>query len=114
MKDTSRAKGLSELKTASTRHVHASQPRKGENYLDMFALSKEKLRLEQELSAAERRSKRILDRLTDVQNDMDKLVGGKKQVKAEQSSPVEPDADEPVAASEQPQERQWKKMPIDY
>ena len=114
MKDTSRAKGLSELKTASTRHVHASPPRKGENYLDMFALSKEKLRLEQELSAAERRSKRIFHRLTEVQNSMEKLRGEGKQAKADQSSPVESGTDETVAVSEQPQERQWKKIPVDY
>ena len=114
MNDISRAKGLSELKTASTRHIHASPPRKGENYLDLFALSKEKLRLEQELGAAERRSKRIFHRLTEVQNAMDKLVDEGKQAKADQSSPVESGTDETVAASEQPQERQWKKIPVDY
>jgi hypothetical protein len=114
MEDIARAKGLSDLRTATTHHIPAKPPRKGMTYLDLFSLSMERQRLEQELAGIERRRKRICDRLAEVQNAMEKLVNSAQQEKAAQSSSAKPAADQQVASIQQPRGRQWKKMPVGY
>jgi hypothetical protein len=114
MKDVTSAKGLSALRTATTHHVASKPPRKGTTYLDLFALSMEKQRLEQELAGIERRRKRVFERLAEVRSSMDKLVNAAGQEKAAESSSLKPGADQQLAPGEQPRGRQWKKMPVDY
>jgi hypothetical protein len=96
-REVRRAKGLTELKTVITRHIAAKPPRKGTTYLDLFALSMEKQRLEQELAGIERRRKRVLDRLAEVQTAMEKLVNAARNTSTEPTTG-----------------RQWKKMPVEY
>jgi hypothetical protein len=105
-KEVRRVKGLTELKTVITRHVAAKPPRKGTTYLDLFALSMERQRLEQELAGIERRRKRVFDRLAEVQTAMEKLVNAAQNTSAEPTRQA--------ACTEQHGERQWKKMPVEY
>ena len=114
MKEIARAKGLGDLRTVTTHHVAAKPPRKGTAYLDLFSLSMEKQRLEQELAAVERRRERILDRLAQAQGAMEKLVDAAQQEKVDRSSSGKPAARQQIAASEDLEGRQWKKMAVDY
>jgi len=103
MKDIIRAKGLGDLRTVTTHHITSKPPRKGTTYLDLFALSMERQRLEQELASIERRRKRIFDRLAEVQTAMERLVNAAQQEKAVRNNSAE------LATG-----RQWKKMPVEY
>jgi len=114
MNNTVRARGLDELRTVTTHHIAAKPPRKGTTYLDLFALSMERQRLEQELVGIERRRKRIFNRLADVQSAMEKLVNEVQAEKAAQDSSAKPGVDSQLAANEQPGGRQWKKMTVNY
>lgn len=113
MNNTVRAKGLDELRTVTTHHIASKPPRKGTTYLDLFALSMERQRLEQELVGIERRRKRILDRLADVKSSMEKLMNEAQEDKVAESS-----SDEPVAVLESAKEpsggQRWKKMTVNY
>ncbi len=82
MNETARAKGLGELRTVTTHHVAAKPLRKGTTYLDIFVLSMERQRLEQELVSIERRRKRILNRLAEARSSMEKLMNDAQQEKA--------------------------------
>ena len=112
MNETARAKGLGELRTVTTHHITSKPPRKGTTYLDIFVLSMERQRLEQELVSIERRRKRILSRLAEAQSAMEKLMNDAQQEKVAGSSA------EPVAAlqstKEPSGEQQWKRMAVDY
>ena len=114
MEEISRAKGLGELRTATTHHIPSKPPRKGTTYLDLFALSMEKQRLEQELAGIERRRKRIFDRLAEAQSSMEKLVNAAQQERAAQSSPAKSDTGQRASSIQQHGERQWKKMSVEY
>jgi len=114
MNETARAKGLGELRTVTTHHIAAKPPRKGTTYLDLFALSMECQRLEQELVGIERRQKRILSRLADARSAMEKLVYEAQLEKAAQKSSAELGIDSQLAANEQPGGREWKKMTVNY
>jgi hypothetical protein len=114
MKEIIRAKGLGDLRTVTTHHIPSKPPRKGTTYLDLFALSMERQRLEQELAGIERRRKHIFDRLAEVQSSMEKLVDTAQQEKAAQSSSAMPAANQQVASIQQPEGRQWKRMPVEY
>ncbi|MCL4459072.1 MAG: hypothetical protein M1136_07550 [Chloroflexi bacterium] len=114
MKDNTRAKGLGDLRTVTTHHIPSKPPRKGTTYLDLFALSMERQRLEQELAGIERRRKRIFDRLAEVQSSMEKLVNAAQQEKVAQSSSAEHATDEQVEGRPERGGRQWKKMPVEY
>jgi len=114
MNNTVRAKGLDELRTITTHHITAKPPRKGTTYLDLFVLSMERQRLEQEMVGIEHRRKRILSRLADAQSAMEKLVNEAQQEKAVEGSAAEAITNLHSAAREQPGGRQWKKMAVDY
>lgn len=110
MKDVTSAKGLSDLRTATTHHVASKPPRKGTTYLDLYSLSMEKQRLEKELSRLEQRKKRIHERLGEVASAMERLHEAAERGRATQAKP----GLDPRAAMQQPGGRQWKKMPVDY
>jgi len=114
MNNTVRARGLDELRTATTHHIASKPPRKGTTYLDLFALSMEQQRLEQELVGVERRRKRIFNRSADVQSAMEKLVNAAQQEKTADSSLAKPIAAVQAEAREQSGGRQWKKMTVNY
>ena len=114
MSGTVRAKGLEELKTVTTHHVSSKPPRKGTTYLDLFTLSMERQRLEQELAGIERRRKRISNRLAEVQRAMEKLTNEVREGKAIQGSSANPAPAVSLSAKTEPEERQWKKMTVNY
>lgn len=114
MNETARAKGLDELRTVTTHHITAKPPRKGTTYLDIFVLSMERQRLEQELVSIERRRKRILNRLAEAQSAMGKLMNDAQQEKTDASSSAKPSAILQSAAKEQSEGQQWKKMTVNY
>jgi hypothetical protein len=114
VKEITRAKGLGDLRTVTTHHIPSKPPRKGTTHLDLFALSMERQRLEQELAGIERRRKRIFDRLSEVQRAMEKLLNTAQQEEAAQSALAKPAAHQQAASSEQPGGQQWKKMPVGY
>lgn len=114
MKDVTSAKGLSDLRTATTHHVPSKPPRKGTTYLDLYSLSMEKQRLEKELSRLEQRKKRIHERLGEVQRAMEKLDEVAQRERAAQSSSVKSSTSKQAQADEQSTDRQWKKLAVDY
>jgi len=114
MKDVTSAKGLSDLRTATTHHVPSKPPRKGTTYLDLYSLSMERQRLEKELSRLEQRKKRVAERLGEIQRAMEKLEQTAQQERAALMSSAKLGGDPQMAASEQPRGRRWKKMGVDY
>lgn len=114
MKDIARAKGLGDLRTVTTHHIAAKPPRKGTTYLDLFALSMEKQRLEQELAGIERRRKRIFDRIAEAEAAMAKVIDAAQQEKTTQNTLANPIASRGAAPAYQTKGQQWKKMPVDY
>ncbi len=114
MKDVTNAKGLSDLKTATTHHIPAKPPRKGTTYLDLYSISMEKQRLEKELSLLEQRQNRIHERLAEVHRAMEKLEDTAQREKTDASSSAKPSAVLQSTAKEQSGGRQWKKMTVNY
>jgi hypothetical protein len=114
MSEAIRAKGLGDLRTATTHHIASKPPRKGTTYLDLFALSMERQRLEQELVGIERRRKRIEEQLGEVQRAMEKLENAAQAEKAAQDSSANSGVDSQLAANEQHGGREWKKMTVNY
>ena len=114
MKDVTSAKGLSDLRTATTHHIASKPPRQGTTYLDLYSLSMEKQRLEKELSNLEQRHKRVHERLGEVQQSMEKLEDLAQREKTAESSSVKPIAVVQSEAKEQSGGRQWKKMTVNY
>ena len=114
MKDVTNAKGLGDLRTATTHHIAAKPPRQGTTYLDLYSLSMEKQRLEKELSRLEQRQKRIYERLGEVQRAMEKMENAAQAEKAAQNSSAELGVDSQLATNEQPGGREWKKMTVNY
>jgi len=114
MKDVTNAKGLGDLRTATTHHIPSKPPRHGTTYLDLYSLSMEKQRLEKELSRLEQRQKRICERLGEVQRAMEKLANAAQAEKEARNSLTEPGAFSQLGANERPGERQWKKMTVNY
>ncbi len=114
MNDTVRAKGLEDLKTVTTHHISSKPPRKGTTYLDLFTLSMERQRLEQELAGIERRRKRVLNRLADVGSAMEKMMNEAQPDKSAENSSPDPVTVLQSAAKEPCEGRQWKKMTVNY
>ena len=114
MNEPARAKGLAELRTATTHHIASKPPRKGTNYLDIFVLSMERQRLEQELAGIERRRKRILNHLADVQTAMEKLMNVAQPGNTGENHPSASAVSPESAAGQKQEGQQWKKMAIGY
>lgn len=114
MNDKFRARGLGELRTVTTNHITSKPPRKGTTYLDIFVLSMERQRLEQELVGIERRRKRILSRLAEAQSTMEKLMNTAQQENIGESSLTESVAASQSVAKASPQGRRWRKMTVNY
>jgi chromosome segregation ATPase len=121
-KDFTRAKGLSDLRTALTARVHAKPPQKGTAHLDLYLLGKEKQRLEKELARLDQervrlgqRQRRIQAHLTEIRQAMAILEQETEQERSSEdpSSDIEAREKQPAPASQYGQQR-WKKMTIDY
>lgn len=105
-----RARGLSDLRTATTSRLHAKPPQKGTEYLNLYLLDKEAQRLEQELAGIEHRQKRIYAHLSEIRQAMAKVGEGALQERSLLT------AAEPAlfSSSRGPRQPQWKKLPVDY
>ena len=114
MKDVTIAKGLSELRTATTHHIAAKPPRKGTDYLDLYALSMEKQRLETELARLEKRQKRVYERVAEIHKGMERLLEAAARIKEASSSPMSSTRGQETGASQQNDRSQWKRIPVDY
>jgi len=114
MRDVTNAKGLSDLRTATTRHIASKPRRQGTTHLDIYSLSMEKQRLEKELSNLEQRHKRVHERLGEVQSAIERLEDTAQREKTAESSSVKPIAAVQSEAKEQSGGRQWKKMTFEY
>ena len=114
MRDVTSAKGLSDLRTATTHHIASKPRRQGTTHLDIYSLSMEKQRLEKELSNLEQRHKRVHQRLGEVQRAMRKLEDMAQREKTADSSSAKPIAAVQAEAREQSGGRQWKKMTVEY
>jgi len=114
MKDITSAKGLSDLRTATTHHIASKPPRQGTTYLDLYSLSMEKQRLEKGLVLLEQRQKRIHERLAEVQWATEKLEETAQREKTAETSSAKPIAVVQSEAKERSRGRQWKKMTVNY
>ena len=114
MKDVTNAKGLSDLRTASTHHVPSKPPQKGTTYLDLYSLGMERQRLEKELSRLEQRKKRVYERLGEIQRAMEKLDQTAQRERAALMSSPKLGGGQEMASGEQLGGRRWKKMAVDY
>ncbi|MBI2304656.1 MAG: hypothetical protein HYU86_07925 [Chloroflexi bacterium] len=112
MRDVTNTKSLNDLRTATTHHIASKPPRKGTTYLDLYALSMEKQRLEKELSRMEHRGKRIHERLGEIRKAMSKLdEAGQREREMENAKTAQ---EGQTVTNAGPQERQWKKMTVEY
>ncbi len=111
-----KVKGLRNLKTAITKRVHNKPPQSGTSHLNMYLLSKEKQRLEQELAYLSERREIILGRIGEIREALIKLKAvaqWEEEVGMADGVGIEARA----IPSEPPQEQapnQWKTMTIEY
>lgn len=116
MKDVTDAKGLRQLHTATTRRLRAKPPQQGTAHLEMYLLSKEKQRLEQEMAHLDQRRESIHRRVTEILEDFTRLQQVAQQDEAggvsdgsHLQTPASPAQPSPGQA-----ERRWKTMPLEY
>jgi len=116
MKGVTDAKGLRNLKTATTRRIRAKPPQSGTAHLDMYLLGKEKQRLEQELAHLDERRGRIHNQLAGIAR---KLVEIQQVARREEASDISEglgvDGTGPPAKSSARQAQPpWQTMPLEY
>ena len=116
MKDVTNVKGLGNLQTATTKRLRARPPQRGTAHLDMYLVSTEKRRLEEELAHLEDRGKRLRERLTGSQEELARL----RQVAQEEEADERSDYDGGKTMDIPPQsppgqaQRPWRTMPLEY
>ena len=116
MKKIAKVKGLSKLNTVVTAHIRARPPQHGTSHLDMYLLSMEKQRREQEIAHLDERMERIQERLTGIQADISRL-GQIAQMEETAGSTDAPDRRRVVDRVRWiPAQAQsgWKTMPLEY
>ena len=116
MKDVTEAKGLCDLRTATSHHITSLPPLKGTAHLDLYLLDRERQRLEQELSRMEMRSRRIHSLLEEIRKKMERL----NESAVQGHGLLNGHSTERAAAGKQgvPAKRdghgKWKKMAVEY
>lgn len=116
MKDVTDAKGLRQLHTATTRRLRAKPPQQGTAHLEMYLLSKEKQRLEQELAHLDQRREGIHRRVTEILEEVTRLQQVAQQEDAggvSDGSQLQTPASPGQPSPEQAQPG-WKTMPLEY
>ncbi|MBI2848796.1 MAG: hypothetical protein HYX88_01520 [Chloroflexi bacterium] len=103
-------KGLSDLRTATTGHLHAKPPQKGTEYLNMYLLDREAQRMEKELANMEHRQKRMLARLAEIREAIAKL--GEEAREGRLTLPQ--GAVQEKASGPDHQKERWRKISVDY
>lgn len=111
MRDITSARGLRDLRTASSAHIHCRPHPKGTTHLDLFLLNKEKERLEKKQMMLEHQQRIIRERVVDIDKAMDKL---KNRNEPERITGAGHYGDNPHANDKKPVEGNWKKMSLRY
>lgn len=109
MKSITQIKSLSDMRTAISAHVPTRQPQRGTAYLNIYLLDMERQRLNKELYMLERRQKRILTRLAEIQSAIENL----DEAKVAPTSPGVTGLGKSEPGAKQGGQ-QWKKLSIDY
>jgi predicted nucleic acid-binding Zn-ribbon protein len=116
MKTVTDVKGLSNLGTATTKRIRARPPQGGTAHLEMYLLSKEKQRLEEELAHLDQRRDRIHRRLDQIRDEITRLQQLAQEDENSEMSKgpgVEGTAKPSKSSGRQAQPR-WKTIPLEY
>lgn len=117
MKGVTDAKSLRNLRTATTHRIHAKPPQRGTAHLEMYLLSMERQRLEQELAHLEERRERIGKRLATMAEELARFQEVAQQEEAV-SGMLDGGGAGPKASTARPSpsqaQPQWKRMPLEY
>ena len=111
MRDITNARGLRDLRTASSAHIHCRPHPKGTTHLDLFLLNKEKERLEKKQMMLEHQQRIIRERVADIDKAMEKL---KKRNEPDDITDAGDNGDDPRANDKRPVAGNWKKMSLRY
>lgn len=119
MRDFVRARGLSDIRTATTIRIHAKPRQKGTTHLDLFLLGKEKQKLNRELALLKERARCIQQHLAEIEIAITRLEFETKQEKLESSrtdgGPASMGSDEDLTITHDPfREKNWKKVTLSY
>ena len=117
MKDVTNTKGLGQLRTATTTRLRSKQSQKGTAHLDLYLLSKDKQRLEQELANLKRQQDCKQKHLAEVRSVME-IIMTEAQLEdalAEGSTaPARRESQSRKVRHPECSERQWETMTLDY
>jgi len=106
MRDSSDLKGIHSAKTmVSGKRRSMPKVQSGSNYLDLYLLEKEKVRLLKELKRIENRREQIQYRLDEIDKEFEKDSKGQVTVKEKPKT---------VITEKKGQEKEWKKMNLSY
>jgi hypothetical protein len=110
-KGVRRPKGLLDIHSSLSKHIHSVPARNERYYLDLYLLQIERGRLTQEAASLEKRSTRIQRRLAEISSEM-----AEKQQNATQSNGSEapPRNRKPPQKKYEYKEEEWKQMPVHY
>ncbi len=111
MKDITNARGLRDLRTASSAHIHCRPHPKGTTHLDLFLLNKEKERLEKKQMMLGHQQGIIRERVNDIDKAMAKLA---RRNETEGTTDEGDNGDNPHGNDKNPVEGKWKKMSLRY
>lgn len=115
MKSVTEAKGLCDLRTATSHHITSLPPLKGTAHLDLYLLDRERQRLEKELSRMEMRSRRINSLLQDIKKKMEGLNESAQQGHGLLNShSTERTKGKQGAPAKRNGHGKWKKMAVEY
>jgi hypothetical protein len=110
-----KAKGLVDLRTATSHHITSLPPLKGTTHLDLYLLDRERQRLEQELSRMEMRGRRINSLLEEIRKKMERLNESAEQGHGLlDSHSTERAAGKLGAPAKRDGHGKWKKMAVEY
>jgi hypothetical protein len=110
-----KAKGLVDLRTATSHHITSLPPLKGTAHLDLYLLDRERQRLEQELSRMEMRGRRINSLLEEIRKKMERL--NESALKGHgllNGHSTEHTAGKQGAPAKRDGHGKWKKMAVEY
>jgi len=115
MKTVTDAKGLTNIGTATTRRLKTKPPQRGTSHLEMYLLSKEKERLEQELDHLDKRRTRIHGRVAAVVEELSSLaeVAMREGTGRVAEAAVRPTG-KPAASSPEQEGHRWNTMALEY
>ena len=108
MRCTTSPRGLSDLKTASTGHIHCRPRPEGTTHLELFLLSKEKERFEKKQMMLGHQLRAIRERVNDIDKTMAKLE------RRNEAECITDAGDNPDRNGKKLVEGKWKKMSLRY